>query len=337
MSTARKCQTKYLAKSAFIYSIVAGGLLLGAHFIFAQESQRKITISPPTVEKKVNPADRKEGMLKVTNGSDISVTYKAVVRDFVVDNPDGIPHVLVGDTLSTKYSASAWIGVSPDSFSLAPGKTQELTYYLQVPADARPGGHYAAVVYEPQEQLSGAGVGAGVETHVGTLFYVRVNGNIVENATVRSFTAPSLQEYGPVTINTQIANYSDTDIRPIGTITVKNLLGQTVDSQALQEHNIYPEAARNFTNKIGEKKFMFGPYTATLNAKYGSNNNLTLFASTSFMILPWKIVAIVLLVVIVIILFLIWRKKKKKNHVEQPNQPQPEPQPQPQPEAQPQG
>lgn len=312
MSTARKCKTKYLAKSAIIYTAIAAGLILSAKIIFAQEQQQRgIIISPPSVERTEDPGTTGEGTLKITNTSATPITYNAFIRDFVVDNPDGIPHILTKNTLSTKYSASAWIGVSPNSFTLAPGKTQELTYYLQVPQDARPGGHYAAVMYEPQEALGADGTGAGVETHVGTLFYIHVKGNIVENATVKSFNAGNFQEYGPVTINTQIANSSDTDIKPEGSITVKNILGHVAYSQPLEAHNIYPEAVRNFKNTIGHK-FMFGPYTAELHATYGAANNRTLFASLSFFILPWKIVGIVLLAIIVIILLFIFLRRKKK-------------------------
>ncbi len=321
MSTARKCKTKYLAKSVAIYGIVTGCLLLSVKFILAQETTRTITIVPPVSEFKVDPGDKSEGLLKIVNSGNQALTFKVQVKDFVVEDTVGTPHILPDNTLSKKYSASSWIAVSPDTFTVPAGKTQQINYYLQVPLDARPGGHYAAIVYEPQQLLGVQGTGAGVETHLGTLFYVRVNGNIVENATVKTFKPEnSFAEYGPVKINTQIINYSDSHIRPIGTVSVKNILGQVVYSQALEEHNIFPEATRDFTNTIG-KKFMFGPYTAELKATYGTNNNLTLFASAGFFILPWKYVAIALLVIIVVVLFLIWRRKKRKVHQQPQAQP----------------
>jgi hypothetical protein len=315
MSTARKYKTKYLAKSGLIYLVVSFGLILSAKMLFAQQqSVRTITIVPPSVDSKSDPGDKKEGTLKVVNSSDQPLTFKVQVKDFVVDNTIGTPHILPDNTLSKKYSASNWIAVVPETFTIQPGKTQQLSYYLQVPSDARPGGHYAAIVYEPQELIGVQGTGTGVETHVGTLFYVRVNGNIVENATVKKFAAePYLAEYGPATIKTQIINYSDSHIRPIGTISVKNLLGQVVYSEKLEEHNIFPEATRDFTTTIG-KKLMFGPYTAELKANYGTANNLTLFATTAFFIFPWKIVVVALLALVALVLFFIfWRKNKRKN------------------------
>lgn len=315
MSTARSCKTKYLAKSAAIYTVVSVGLLLTAKMLFAQQlAIRTITIVPPTIEHTVDKGFTTEGKLKLVNSSQYPLTFKAKVKDFIVDNTLGTPHILPDTAVSPKYSASAWIGVSPDVFTVEPGKTAEMTYYLQVPKDAKAGGHYAAVMYETQEVIGVKGTGTGVQTQLGTLFYIRVNGPIVENASVKRFEANPFQEYGPVKINTQIANYSDTHIRPRGSIVVKNLIGQVVDTQPLEEHNIFPEAARDLANMVG-KKLMFGRYTAELKATYGTQNNLTLYAITSFIVFPWKIAGIVALVVIVAVLFFIFmRRNRKKRH-----------------------
>jgi len=328
MSTARKCQTKYLAKSAILYTAISAGLILSVKMIFAQEAVRTITIVPPANEFKVDPGDKTEGTLKVVNGGTTPLTFKAQVKDFVVEDSVGTPHILADDVLSQKYSAANWVAISPDTFTVPAGQTEKINYYLQVPQNARPGGHYAAIVYEPQEILGVQGTGTGVETHVGTLFYVRVNGNIVENATVKKFQpANKLAEYGPITIDTQIINYSDSHIRPLGTVTIKNLFGQTVATQTLEEHNIFPEATRDFTNTLG-KKLMFGPYTAELKATYGTTNNLTLFASASFFVLPWKIVAVVMLAIVVAVLLFIYFIRKRKMNKTNPIQPNAPPMPQ---------
>ena len=309
---------------------VSAGLIFGAKLIFAQETTRSITIVPPANEFKVNPGDKQEGTLKVVNNSNGPLTFSAVVRDFIVDDTIGTPKLLADDTLSKKYSAASWIAVSPSSFTIPAGKTQILNYYLQVPINARPGGHYAGVVYEPQELLGVKGTGTGGQTHLGTLYYVRVSGDIVENATVRKFEpSHKFLEYGPATILTQIYNGSDSHIRPQGQLQIKNLIGQPIYSVKLEEHNIFPEAARDFTTKIG-KKLMFGIYTVELKATYGTNNNLTLFGSTNFIVFPWKIAVVVILAIAVAILLYIFIKKRKKGSTQIPPVVQ-------QPPAQPQG
>lgn len=324
MTTARKCKAKYLAKSALIYMSISAGLILGAKALLAQEtSKRTIIISPPSISDRFDPGSNKEGTVKITNSSPTdTVTFRAVVRDFIVEDTIGTPLINVDfGPNKAKYAASSWVGVYPSTFTLAPGKTQVVRYYIQVPQDARPGGRYAAVVYESQDRIGVQGSGTGVETHIGSLFIMRINGDIVENASVSKFAAENvLSEYGPVTINTQLYNGSDSHIRPQGTVTVKNLIGQVVDTQPLKEENIFPEAARDYSNKLG-KKLMFGSYTAELSAKYGDKMDKTLFATTTFFVIPWKMVALVGLAIVVVVLLVLYiRKRRKTNHTPPPQQ-----------------
>lgn len=310
MSTAKIYQTKYFAKTFLITSAISLLLVLTAKFIFAQENPRVITIVPPTLERNVNPGDKAEGTLKVVNDSATPITFKAVVRDFIVEDTIGTPKILATDELSQKYSASSWLAIFPDSFTVPAGTSQTLNYYLQVPLDARPGGRYAAVVYEPQELIGVDGTGAGVETHLGSLFILRVNGDVLENATVARFQVPGFSEYGPVELITEIENLSDTHIKPKGVITIKNMFGQVMETQALPEHNIFPEAIREFKNNVG-KKYMAGRYTAELQATYGTESNLTLYAVTNFIVFPWKIAGIIALAGIFVILLLLYIRKRK--------------------------
>lgn len=326
MSTTTKYKTKYLAKSAILYAAITAVLLLSVKVLFAQEADsRTILISPPTVSERFDPGDKKEGTMKITNTSaSDTITFKAVIRDFIVEDTKGTPLINVDFGVGKrKYAASSWIGVYPSTFSLSPGQTQTVNYYVQIPQDARPGGRYAAVVYEPQERIDVKGSGTGVETHIGSLFILRINGDIVENASVTRFGASKkFWEYGPITVNTQIYNGSDSHIRPSGTVVLKNLFGKIVATQPLTEFNIFPEVGRDFTNSLGEK-LMFGPYTAELKATYGDNNSKTLFASTGLFVLPWKIVAIVILVIVVLVLLGIFLRRRKKNTHSHQDPPQP--------------
>lgn len=292
--------------------LIAGISSVGAQTTgsVSQSNRRSLTIVPPTVEQKVKPGDQREGKLKIINDSDEELTFNVVVRDFIVEDNQGTPKILPPNTLSNKYSASAWIGIAPDSFTVAPRQKQEFQYFMQVPVDARPGGHYAAVVYEPTNLLGVTGTGTAVNTQLGTLFYVNVEGPITEDAKILQFRANTFQEYGPVKISTEIKNLSDLHIRPNGTITVKNIFGQKVASANLDEHNIFPEASYLYANALG-KKFMAGRYTANLYASYGALNNRALIATVSFFVFPWKIATVALLIAVAIVLAVMVFQKRK--------------------------
>lgn len=276
----------------------------------AQETQRTITVNPSVVEA-MDPGTSKEGIIHVINDSDGPLTFVAETRDFIVVDTLGTPNVIPVGTLDNKYSAAAWIGVSPYSFTLQPHQKQDLSYYIQIPPDARPGGHYAAAVYTPSIAATQDETGANINSELGTLFYITVNGAVSENALVTKFIAP-FSEYGPENISTQIKNFGDLHIRPVGNIVVTNMLGKKEISK-LSEQNIFPGGtARDYTNTVGGG-FMLGRYEAKLTATYGKNNDKMLIASVAFWVFPWKIALVLVLIIVAVVLyFKLWKKRNTK-------------------------
>lgn len=323
-----------------IYDIRFRNLLLGSFFLIlislilnlsslpsahAQENQRTITIVPPSIDLKVNPGDHKEGVLKVINDSDGPLTFIATMQDFIVSDTKGTPNLLPPNSLSKKYSASAWIGIVPDRFTVLPHQKALLNYYLQVPSDARPGGHYAAVIYTPSTGEKLQGSGASIQTQIGTLFSLDVSGNIHEEAVVSKFLAEhGFYEYGPVSILTQIKNLGDLHIKPLGVIKIYDILGRNIITVPLDEHNIFPGAARDFANVMGQT-WMFGPFHAKFVASYGRNGNLPLTASMTFWVLPWKVMIVIILLIVASVMgYFVWKKKNTEDpphHSEEHSEP----------------
>lgn len=277
----------------------------------AQETFRTYTISPPTVSQKLDPGQTAEGTLKVINDTDHDLTFTATVKDFIVENNIGTPVFLPNNSLSNIYSAAAWIGVTPDTFTIKSHAKQDLNYFIQVPKNARPGGHYAAVLYSPATNVKVEGTGATVNTQAGSLFYVTVNGPVKESASVTKFFANAFQEYGPVKISSQIKNSGDLHIRPNGYVTVSDMLGRKA-VLPLSEFNIFPQAARDYENQFGGN-LMIGRFKAELLASYGVNNNLPLTATLYFWVFPWKIAVVVILILVALILgYMYYRKNGLK-------------------------
>ncbi|MCL5439028.1 MAG: hypothetical protein M1268_03495 [Patescibacteria group bacterium] len=280
----------------------------------AQETVRTFTVVPPAVEKSFDPGQATEGVMKVINDSSEVLSFTVEAQDFIVEDSKGTPTILPSNTLSKKFSAAAWIGVYPNSFTIAPQEKQILNYYIQVPYNANPGGHYAAIVFSPINIMGVKGTGAAVETKIGSLFYVGVNGPINEYSVVSKFFANPFQEYGPVTIDTQIKNLGDMHIKPIGTIKVTNLFGRTIKVEELDKFNVFPTATRDYENTFGQK-FMLGRYKATLIGSYGKDSNLPLMATVYFWVFPWKIALLIILIIAAIVLGIKYWKKNSKTGI----------------------
>ena len=277
----------------------------------AQEITRTVTVAYPVVEQKLDPGQSAEGITKVINQSNTPLTFNAVVEDFIVVDTVGTPNILPPGTLNNKYSASSWIAISPSTFTLKPGENQTINYFLRIPKDARPGGHYAAVVYTPQVKNQGSKNSGGVvQSELGSLFKITVNGPVKESAKVSKFFVNPFQEYGPVKILTQITNMGDLHFSPKGTVTVSGLFFNKTED--LPVHAIFPETARDFENTIGQT-LMVGRYKAELLASYGINNNLPLTATVYFWVFPWRLAIVIVLAVIAIMLgWMYWKKRKKE-------------------------
>ena len=274
----------------------------------AQEVQRTFTLVNPTLEHKLNPGDTAEGTTKIINEGSTPLTFNVGVQDFIVSDTIGTPNLLPPSTLDAKYSAAAWIGVTPSTFTVNPRDKQVINYYIQVPRDARPGGHYAAIVYTPVVKKGANATGGVVNTEIGSIFYITINGPITEKSIVSKFFANGFSEYGPVNILTQIKNLGDLHTKAKGTITVSGLFYN--QSQNLSDFNVFPGAARDYQNSFGQT-LMLGRYKAELLASYGQNNNLPLTATLYFWVFPWRLAVIIILIVIAAILLKMYLKKRK--------------------------
>lgn len=303
-----------------IKTVVLSGLLYSASSIVspapahAQISLRSFTISPATIEQAKDPGSIAEGTLKIINDTDTPLTFDITTNDFFVDNTQGTPNLLPNSTLAKNFSAASWVGIVPDVVTVGPHSSQPLNYYIQIPKDARPGGHYAAVVFTPRANINVQGTGTSVQTKIGTLIYLGVNGPISEDATVTQFSAPGFSEYGPVKVMTQIKNMGDLHIKPQGTITITDMLGRTIATQSLKENNIFPTAARDYVNSFG-RQWMLGRFKAVFVASYGQKNNLPLTATIYFWVFPWKVAVVIVLIIVAAVLgMMLWRKKRKGPH-----------------------
>jgi hypothetical protein len=129
------------------------------------------------------------------------------------------------------------------------------------------------------------------------------NGKTMPYATRRWF------EYGPIDFLVRLRNTGSVHEKPVGTITVTNAFGKSVGSLNLNPNsgNVLPDSIRRFERTLNTKQ-LFGAYTATLTLTYGSGQKLT--AHTSFWVVPWKLIVLVLigLVAVFFILRLVIRR-----------------------------
>lgn len=278
-----------------VLSIAASVFSMQSMTAFAQE-RVGLTVSPPTFESSANPGDTINNSVRVENTTDSPLDVSVDVRNFSALGEEGQVNLSTEDN---SYALAKWIKVTPSSGTIAPKDSRTFQYTISVPTNAQPGGRFGSIVFKTNPKAVGGGSNVAVGQEVGALVFMKIAGDVHENAQVASFTtAHKVYEYGPVAFEARVKNSGNVQFRPQGTITISNMFGKVVETVPVNSRNVLPGAIRKMDGQW-KSKWLFGPHTATISLVYGSKGQIVT-ASTTFWGFPYKIAAIVLAVLLVI-------------------------------------
>lgn len=293
-----------------LFTLASLALLLSIALPVSAQEKVELTVGPVRQEIILNPGENDQVEMRFYNQSEQPISGQLNVVDFIVTSSDGAPTLLDNpSTASPKFSGASWISIPYDQITIAATNRVSVPVSINIPSDAKPGGRYVAIYFQPG-QGAVQGTGTGVTSRIAGLLYIKVNGDITENALITRFYSPSFFEYGPVTVNTEILNRGDYHITPKAVIAMTNTFGSLTDQIMLREENVFPDATRIFTNEVGPK-WLFGRYKLSLMGSYGQSGK-ALEAVTYVWVMPWRIIAIVILAII--LLFILIKKVILASH-----------------------
>lgn len=276
----------------------------------AANGKAGLIVSPVVREVSVSPGQSFDDTVKITNITSKTLTITTEIKDFTAGaDESGEPQIL-DDTALSNYSAKSWVN-TVKSFKLGANETMEVDYTINVPSNATPGGHYAALLFTFTNGEVEEGVGAVGK--IGPLLLINVTGNEIVSAKIAEFSINKgmFASYEPAEFITRVQNDGNTHVKPTGAITITNAFGKEVASLTVNEDsgNVLPGSVRKFVNEF-ETKGRFGWYTAKLNLTYGGSSVLQ--KNITFYVIPWKETAVVVIVLVVLI-WLIVNASRKKN------------------------
>lgn len=274
-----------------------------------------LVVAPARQTIAVDPGKSADLIVKFFNESTTSIAGNIKAVDFVVMDDSGAP-ILLEDQLNP------WVKLPYEKASIAAGDVLRVNLKINVPKDARPGGRYIAVIFEPVGQIPEAtsnNEGASsVSPRIVGLVNVRINGPVYESAFLNIFKAPNFLEFGPVPLYFEILNKGGYHITPFGQVTLSNWFGKEIDMVKIDSKNIFPDAKRNYDLKIG-KTWMFGRYLLNFTASYGEQGK-TLTFSQFVWVVPVTLIIVITLGLIIIstaLILIIKRFKAKQVKLEQ--------------------
>lgn len=269
-------------------------LLLSVSFVpvaLAQEGgSAGITVKPPIIEDRAEPGQVFNFSIKVTNLSDTEQIYYLLAEDVTSLTETGQPVFSDENAGLSAFSLASWIKFNEESITLQPGETREVPFVVEVPSDATPGSHVAGVFFDAEASKL-RGVGSGTSVRVGSIVSLRIAGDVVEEANIRSFSSDRTFYSEPkVHFSTRVENKGNVLVRPYGLIEITDITGKKVDTLAVNEskRSVFPSSDSLFEVDWQYDGFAFGRYTATLGLVYGEEAKQTISAETVFWVLPTK-------------------------------------------------
>ena len=202
-----------------------------------------------------------------------------------------------------------WITIPADQAQGAIDAKQEkeVNFTINIPANADPGGHYAAIFAKQVVKTPSGATQLGVANRVGALVLVSVPGIVTKTAEITQFSYPKVVWKTPTEFTMKVKNTGTVHYDSKGQVELKSLLGkvQTVD---VGTHTVIPQNSRNYAG-TWTKKYPFGYYKLTASAVDGNGSPVT---STGVL---WAIPLIIVIPIFIVLVVLIWLIIYLRRHV----------------------
>ena len=280
-----------------------------------------VTVTPPLFQLTIGPGESWTSTLKIVNSNTYDVTYYAQLMDMQASGEDGgstlIPLVdESGDPTQLSYGLAHWVHVSSDPIVVKAGASQDVPFTVNIPPNAEPGGHYAAILVgtEPGGARS-KGTVLKVSSFVSSLLFVRIKGDVNESGRIREFvTSQQLYQTPNADFLLRFENTGNTHVRPEGDITIYNMWGKERGKVLINEDadssfgNVLPQSIRRFEFSWAgtNDPFDIGLYSAVVTLAYGEDGKHNVTGTTYFWVIPVVPVTIGVVSIILFLLSIVW-------------------------------
>jgi hypothetical protein len=322
-------------------------LIFAVAFVPAAPVSAQSSAALSIVPKKnyiVEPGKSIKDTLTIRN-LDVEKSLQLTLRviDFTFSDDGGTPKLMLDENApQTTWSLKPFLTI-PKSVTIPAKGSKTIDLRVAVPANQGAGSYYSAILYSSGAPEDGGNVGLSASGV--TLAFASVPGDVNENLTLEKLGAyhpPSGEDKGgyamftakkPLNIAYTLKNEGNVTESPVGSITLKNILGQEqlIDninpnsSLALigqtrtfisciksKEDNVEFNGGTAKSSACAEPNLWPGPYTVSLDMFYGQNGNNTkeINSTVTFWYLPWWFV-ITVIVLLLAATFAVWRLVQK--------------------------
>jgi hypothetical protein len=215
----------YMRQSSFVLIITIASAFLvtiihESTTFAATKEPSGLTISPLRTEPEIAPGTvyTSELLLVNTTASNMTITMSSAQFGVVDENYDY--------SFNLTSELTGWVLFSPSSFLLTPGNEVDVTYTINVPIGAEPGGRYISLFATSQPStVDGSGIKS--QEQVASLLYITVTGDVTRYGKLVSLHNPWLV-IGPTLWTTEIQDNGSTHFESDYSLTEETLFGKQV-------------------------------------------------------------------------------------------------------------
>jgi hypothetical protein len=162
-----------------------------------------LTISPVKLELEADPGQTIGGVFELHNEEGNARTLYVSYENFEPSGDLGTPRFVGRDS-----GLATWMTATPE-LVIEPDKRVSVPYTITVPADAKPGGYFAAIFYGGQNPNAVEGGEVAIGGKLGLLVLLRVRGDITEEGGINTFGTKDGSRFFtslPISFGTQMTN-----------------------------------------------------------------------------------------------------------------------------------
>lgn len=312
----------FMEKYSIFLLVVMGLFAAVTGTVQAQEEQPNnipdggIQITPTKFVWTLGEGETKSGRVIVKNYSDEEQNVRMEVEDFYVEDDGTTPKLYVpqdGDEMKA-LDVIDWVTM-PEPFTLAPGGVKSVEFTVRVPDDRPTNGYYGSILFKTGGGTDGEGSQIGLTYRIGALLIMAVQGDepmVLEGEIQRFYPERKLFWETPAVLFAQVQNTGNMHYPMFGEIEIKRF-GKMFHKIKMTPRLLYPIKKPTSYREIMEFQIWdFGRYTAHL-SMHSENGAVQAEMDTSFWVIPWQLVVIV--VIVLVVLWILGRLFKKYVHI----------------------
>jgi hypothetical protein len=228
-----------------------------------------------------HPGTLLQGSVRVKNGGTATGTVSLYGVDATTGQTSGTVYLSRNDP---RRDVGAWLILSVQLLTLAPGQSQVVPFEVAIPSIVRPGQHLGGIVAENMQQVNAAQSSSlQINLRKLTIVAVQVNipGTVIEQMIATNIQAGGSEGYQ--TLELGLSNTGTVMLKPAGSLQVADTDGHLLQNLSLKLNTFLPQTSINYPVNVQSKALGVGTYQARLTLTYGHGhvlNYMTTFTVT---------------------------------------------------------